>query len=61
MAKIKKLKKKISMKIGGSFFTVVVAIELALFISLYLLIVNTWVREEVDSIANELFDADIDQ
>ena len=50
MAKIKKLKKKISMKIGGSFFTVVVAIELALFISLYLLIVNTWVREEVDSV-----------
>ena len=38
------------MKIGGSFFTVVVAIELALFISLYLLIVNTWVREEVDSV-----------
>lgn len=50
MAKIKRLKKKISVKIGGSFFTVIVAIELGLFISLYLLIVNTWVREEVNSV-----------
>lgn len=32
------------------FFTVIVAIELGLFISLYLLIVNTWVREEVNSV-----------
>ena len=51
MAKIKeKRKRKISVKIGGSFLAVVVAIELGLFISLYLLIVNTWVREEVDSV-----------
>ncbi|MFK4838163.1 sensor histidine kinase [Lactococcus petauri] len=47
---LKKNTNKISMKIAGSFLSVIIAIELGLFVSLYLLVVNTWVREEVNSL-----------
>lgn len=45
-----KVHRKLSLKIGLSFLTVVIAIELGLFISLYLLMLNTHVRQEVNSV-----------
>lgn len=46
----KKRRHKLSYKIGASFLTMMVAIELGLFISLYLLVFNTYVKQEVDNL-----------
>ncbi|TLQ17883.1 hypothetical protein FEZ41_11070 [Lentilactobacillus parafarraginis] len=41
---------KISVKIGLSFLLMAIAIEMGIFISLFLLVVNTWINEQASSL-----------
>ncbi len=47
---IKRMQRKLSVKIGLSFLAAVITIELVLFVSLYLLVLNTMVQQQVNNL-----------